>query len=231
MLEIIDLHYTYPDGTPALQGVSLHIAAGERVAIIGPNGAGKSTLLLHTNGILQGQGSIKINGLAISKSNLPRIRALVGMVFQNPDDQLFSLSVGEDVGYGPSFQGLNKAIVAQKIDYALKAVRMEGYALRHPFHLSGGEKKRVSIATVLSMDPDILVLDEPTSGLDPKSRRELIALLVSLPQAQLIATHDLALVRDLATRVVLINHGRVVADCPVESMLADQTLLADNDLV
>ncbi len=231
MLEIIDLHYNYPDGIPALQGVSLHIAAGERVALIGPNGAGKSTLLLHTNGILQGQGSIKINGLEMSRNNLPRIRALVGMVFQNPDDQLFSLSIGEDVGYGPSYQGLSKEIVAQKIVNALKAVRMEGYAHRHPFHLSGGEKKRVSVATVLSMDPGILVLDEPTSGLDPKSRRELIALLASLPQAQLIATHDLALVRDLATRVVLINHGQVISDCPMDELLSNQTLLTENDLV
>lgn len=231
MLEIKDLHYRYPDGTPALQGVSLRVAAGEKVALIGPNGAGKSTLLLHTNGIFQGKGSILVDGLEVTKPNLARVRALVGMVFQNPDDQLFSMTVGEDVAYGPSYQGLAKETISLQVDHALKAVHLEDAAQRHPFHLSGGEKKRASIATVLSMDPGILVLDEPTAGLDPKSRRELIALLRTLPQAQLVATHDLALVRDLATRVVLLNHGRVVADGPVSALLNNETLLVENGLV
>lgn len=231
MIEIVDLTFQYPDGKSVLDGVNLTIQPGEKVALVGPNGAGKSTLLLHLNGILQGDGLIKINDLEITKKNLPLIRARVGMIFQNPDDQLFSLTVGEDVAYGPIYQGLAPTLIEQRVKTALKAVNLEDYAERHPFHLSGGEKKRASIATVLSMNPDFLVLDEPTSGLDPKSRRELIALLKSLPQTQLIATHDLPMVSEIADRVILLNHGRVVADGSPESILSNHPLLLENDLL
>lgn len=213
-----------------LDGVNLLIKPGEKVALVGPNGAGKSTLLLHLNGILQGQGLVRINGLAVCKENLPRIRSMVGLVFQNPDDQLFSLSVAEDVAFGPLHQGFTPDVARQKVDAALQAVNLTDFSERHPFHLSGGEKKRASIATVLSMSPDYLVLDEPTSGLDPKSRRELIALLDSLPQTQIIATHDLAMAQQLADRVVLINRGRVAADGSPTILLKDEQLLLANEL-
>jgi cobalt/nickel transport system ATP-binding protein len=230
MIEIIDLSFHYPGGKQVLEGINLCINSGEKVALVGPNGAGKSTLLMHLNGTLHGDGLVKINGMDISKKNLPFIRAEIGMVFQNPDDQLFSLSVAEDVAYGPSYQGLEPQLIEQKVHSALAAVNLLGYEDRHPFHLSGGEKKRASLATVLSMNPTYLVLDEPTSGLDPKSRRELIALLKTLPQTLILATHDLSMVSELAERVVLLYHGRIVADDSVDCVLYDQQLLIKNDL-
>ncbi|MDO8969764.1 MAG: ABC transporter ATP-binding protein, partial [Saprospiraceae bacterium] len=178
-----------------------------------------------------GDGIIKVDELEINKKNLPRIRSKVGMVFQNPDDQLFSLSVGEDVAYGLQYQGLASDLIQPRVREALRAVNLDGFDDRHPFHLSGGEKKRASIATVLPMQPDYLILDEPTSGLDPKSRRELISLLKNLPQTQIIATHDLAMVIELANRVVLLNRGRVVADGPTTEIITNMKLLAENDLV
>jgi cobalt transport protein ATP-binding subunit len=231
MIEIVDLNFHYPDGKSVLERINLSINPGEKVALVGPNGAGKSTLLLHLNGILQGEGLIKINGIELTKKNLPQIRARVGMIFQNPDDQLFSLTVAEDVAYGPLYQGFPSDEIEEKVKTALQAVHLEGFENRHPFHLSGGEKKRASIATVLSMNPDFLVLDEPTAGLDPKSRCELIALLSGLPQTQIIATHDLPMVREIAERVILLNHGRIVADGSVESILTNQNLLIENDLI
>lgn len=231
MIEIINLVFYYPDGKLALDHINLCINRGDKVALVGPNGAGKSTLLLHLNGILVGDGIIKVDELEINKKNLPRIRSKVGMVFQNPDDQLFSLSVGEDVAYGLQYQGLASDLIQPRVSEALRAVNLEGFEDRHPFHLSGGEKKRASIATVLPMKPDYLVLDEPTSGLDPKSRRELICSLKDLPQTQIIATHDLAMVNDLADRVVLLNRGRVVADGPTVDIITNKKLLVENDLV
>jgi cobalt/nickel transport system ATP-binding protein len=231
MIEIMDLDFHYPDGKSALEKINLCIQSGEKVALVGPNGAGKSTLLLHLNGILQGKGVVRINGMEVSKENLLRIRGVVGMVFQNPDDQLFSVTIAEDVAYGPIYQGFDRESVEQKVKTALKAVHLEGFEERHPFHLSGGEKKRASIATVLSMEPEYLVLDEPTSGLDPKSRRELIELLKSLSQTQIIATHDLPMVRDFADRVVLLNCGRVIADDSMEKIMFNKELLRENDLI
>ncbi|KAF0110021.1 MAG: Uncharacterized protein FD147_1896 [Chloroflexi bacterium] len=231
MIEIENLSFHYPDGKQALDHVTFKVNPGEKVALVGANGAGKSTLLLHLNGVLRGSGIIKINGLEMIKENLPRIRAIVGMVFQNPDDQLFSLTVAEDVGYGPAYQGLPKAEIENKVKQALESVHLIGFEECNPFHLSGGEKKRTSIATVLSMAPDILALDEPTSGLDPKTRRELIALLKSLPQAQIIATHDLSMVREVSKRVILLNRGKVVADGPTESILSNTDCLQANDLI
>lgn len=230
MIEIVDLIFQYPSSNRVLNQVNLTIQRGEKVALVGPNGAGKSTLLLHLNGILQGEGLVRVDELVMNKANLPRIRSKVGLVFQNPDDQLFSLSVAEDVAFGPIHQGFNPDEVRQRVASALKAVNLTEFGDRHPFHLSGGEKKRASIATVLSMSPDYLVLDEPTSGLDPKSRRELIALLKSLPQAQIIATHDLAMAQELADRVVLLKGGRVVTEGSPRVLLNDHQLLEQNDL-
>jgi cobalt transport protein ATP-binding subunit len=225
MIEIKDLCYSYPDGKQALLGIDLTVMPGQKVALIGANGAGKSTLLLHLNGILSGQGDIRINGLDICKKNLGQIRSLVGMVFQDPDDQLFSNTVFEDVAFGPTYQGFTKAEIEEKVTRALQAVQMDGFAPRNPYHLSEGEKKRVAIATVLSMQPQVLVLDEPNAGLDPRARRELIELLEGLPQTMLIATHDLDLAARLSTRTVLMSAGRIARDGPTGEILADDRLL------
>jgi cobalt/nickel transport system ATP-binding protein len=230
LIQIEQLNYSYPDGKIALQDINLSIARGEKVAVVGANGAGKSTLLLHLNGVINGQGTIHIDGLECKKENLGRIRAIVGVVFQNPDDQLFSISVHDDVAYGPRYQGLLKSEIDKRVSNALKAVQMDGFGERNPYRLSGGEKKRVAIATVLSMDPEILVFDEPTAGLDPRARRELIQLLQTLPQTLMIATHDLDLVAQLTERIVIMNNGRVVADGLSSLILKEESLLLENGL-
>ncbi len=227
---IQDLHYVYPDGRQALKGVSLNVYAGEKVALVGPNGAGKSTLLLHLNGILNGTGLVQVAGLAVKEKNLGRIRSLVGLVFQSPEDQLFSPTVFEDVAFGPIYQGLRREVVAERVEQALQAVHMQGYAERISYHLSVGEKKRVAIATVLAMQPQVLALDEPSAGLDPRARRGLMRLLGELPQAMLVATHDLALVSELLPRVVIMDEGKIVADGPTRQILEDENLLLAHGL-
>jgi cobalt/nickel transport system ATP-binding protein len=224
-LEIHQLSFAYPDGRAALREVELCLRPGEKVALVGPNGAGKSTLLLHLNGILRGQGKVAVNGLPLTGSNLPLIRARVGLVFQAPDDQLFSPTVFDDVAFGPLYQGFAKDDVHQRVHTALEDVGMRGYEDRLSHHLSLGEKKRIAIASVLSMQPDILALDEPTAGLDPRARRGLVHLLEELPQTLLIATHDMRLVRDLLPRMVVMDEGRIVADGPTHKLLSDQVLL------
>jgi cobalt/nickel transport system ATP-binding protein len=227
---IDNLSYSYPDGHQALSEISMCVAQGEKLAVIGPNGAGKSTLLLHLNGIFIGTGVIKIMGLKPTSENLPIIRALVGLVFQNPDDQLFSPTVYEDVAYGPIYQGLDEPLVNSRVDQALSDVQMLLFRERVPHHLSLGEKKRIAIATVLSMHPEILVLDEPTSGLDPRARRELITLLEGFQQTLLIATHDLLLVRDLMPRTMIIDKGRVAYDGATRELLRDKIRLKAHGL-
>jgi len=229
-IEIEGLSYSYPDGHPALRGVSLHIQPGEKVALVGPNGAGKSTLLLHLVGILRGQGQVRVCGLEVGDGNLGRIRAMVGLVFQSPEDQLFSPTVYDDVSYGPLYQGLPEAEVQARVDAALAAVHMHGYARRVSHHLSLGEKKRIAIATVLSMQPEVLVLDEPTSGLDPRARRTLINLLRELPLTMLASTHDMRMVQELFPRMVILDEGQVVADGPTRSLLEDIGLLEAHGL-
>jgi len=226
------LSFAYPDGHVALRDINLCVGPAERVALVGPNGAGKSTLMLHLNGILKGQhGTIQVGDLEVTEANLRKVRAAVGIVFQNPDDQLFSPTVFEDVAFGPMYMGLGQSEVEARVGAALAAVGMEQAGERVPHHLSGGEKKRVAIATVLAMEPEILVLDEPTAGLDPRARRELINLLRHLPQTMLVSTHDLWMVQELFERSAIIDGGRIVADGPTQVLLSTTDLLEQHGLV
>jgi cobalt transport protein ATP-binding subunit len=229
-IEVRDLRFSYPDGHVALRGVTLAIEPCEKVALVGPNGAGKSTLMLHLNGILKGQGEVRVCSWSLDNGNLGKVRAAVGLVFQDPDDQLFSPSVFEDVAFGPLHMGIAESEVRERVARALAAVGMDGYAGRVSHHLSTGEKKRIAIATVLSMNPEILVLDEPSAGLDPRARRGLINLLRDLPQTMLVSTHDLLLVRELFARTVIMDHGQIVADGPTETILNDTGLLEAHGL-
>ncbi len=231
VLHAHDLVFTYPNGYTALRGVTVHIRRGEKVALVGPNGAGKSTLLLHFNGILQPQeGRIWVDGLEVTPEHLGEIRARVGLVFQDPDDQLFSPTVFEDVAFGPLHMGLPEDEVRKRVQEALAAVGLEGREHRAPFHLSGGEKKRAAIATVLAMRPSILVLDEPTGGLDPRGRRALIQTLCGLPVTMLIATHDMRLAAELCSRTLVMDEGRIVAEGPTRTLLRDEALLEAHGL-
>lgn len=230
-LLIQDLEFAYPDGQVALRGISLRIERGEKVALVGPNGAGKSTLMLHLNGILgSSQSEIQITGLPVTRQNLPLIRAKVGLVFQNPDDQLFSPTVFDDVAFGPLHMGFPEVEVRQRVRQALAQVGMSDYEQRLSHHLSIGQKKRVSIATVLAMDPEILVLDEPSAGLDPRGRRALINLLRTLPLTMLVSTHDMALVKELFPRMIIMDEGRIVADGPTADLMQDVALLEAHGL-
>jgi cobalt transport protein ATP-binding subunit len=230
-IEIEHLHYRYPDGTDALRGVDLVVARGEKIALIGPNGAGKSTLMLHLNGILQpSHGTVRIGGLDVDRRNVSRIRAEVGLLFQDPDDQLFSPSVLEDVAFGPLHMGVPEDEIHARVERALEAVGMSGSERRRPHHLSLGQRKRVAMASVLSMDPSVLVFDEPSAGLDPRGRRELIGLLRRLRQTMLVATHDMRLVAEVLPRSVILDAGVVVADGPTERLLSDVPLLEAHGL-
>jgi len=229
-IEIDSLSFAYPDGRSALRDVSLGVRPGEKVALVGPNGAGKSTLLLHLNGILRGEGTVRVMGQEVAEPHLARIRGQVGLVFQDPDDQLFSPTVFEDVAFGPLYAGLPEEEIRRRVAWALAQVELEGYAERVSHHLSLGEKKRAAIASVLSMQPDILALDEPTSGLDPRTRRRLIGLLHELPQTMLVATHDMQLVAQVFPRTVVLDGGWVVADGPTDELLADERLLEAHGL-
>ncbi len=230
-LSIDNLSFGYPNGHRVLDGLSLSVDPGERVALLGPNGAGKTTLALHVNGVLELQeGSITVGELAVAEENLREIRRRVGLVFQDADDQLFMPTVGEDVAFGPANLGLDPTERQRRVDAALDAVGARHLADRAPHHLSGGEKRRVAVAGVLAMEPDMLILDEPTSGLDPAGRRELADLLASLSLTQLIITHDLPFALELCARSVIISDGAVVADGPTAEILADTDLLAAHRL-
>ncbi|HKX76631.1 MAG TPA: ABC transporter ATP-binding protein [Acidimicrobiia bacterium] len=225
-IEVKNLHFSYPDGTSVLHGVDLAVAAGERVAILGPNGAGKTTLLLHLIGVLEpGEGTVRVEGNVLSADTLAEARRRVGLVFQDPDDQLFMPTVGQDVAFGPANYGLEGSALQAAVKAALQAVSAEDLIERAPHHLSGGEQRRVAIATVLAMSSDILVLDEPTSSLDPAGRRELVALLQGLGATTLVTTHDLPFALELCPRAVIMDGGRVVADGDTGQLLSDRQLL------
>ena len=231
LVEACDLKHTYPDGTPALRGISFRITHGESVAVIGANGAGKSTLLHHLNGyLLPTVGTVRIGDCPITKSTLPNVRRTVGMVFQDPDDQLFMPTVNEDVAFGPLHLGLPPDEVERRVNDALATVGASHLKERPPYRLSGGEKRAVAIATVLSMSPDILVMDEPTSSLDPKSRRRVIELLNTFAHTKIIATHDLDMAMDVCGRVIVMHEGAIKADGPAPEILRDEALLLECSL-
>ena len=222
---IKNLHYSYPDGTKALCDINLEIQRGESLGIIGSNGAGKSTLLLHINGILRGRGEIHVLGRDLTDKNLPLIRSMVGLVFQDPDNQLFMPTVFDDVSFGPINMGMQRQDVEKSVKKALKEVDMLASIKRSSHHLSVGEKKRIAIATVLSMNPQILVLDEPSSNLDPKHRRALIKLLNMLEMTKIIATHDLDLIGQTCSRVILMEEGKIVSGGLCPDFLAEAATL------
>ena len=248
-VDVTGLTYHYPDGSPALDGVSLRIAAGERVGLIGPNGAGKSTLLLHLAGLLPERrrylhvhepgghahrhglvGEVSIGGTPVAPATIGRIRDLVGIVFQDPDDQLIGLTVGEDVGYGPRARRWTQADIDRAVQEALRSVSLEGYEHRSPHHLSTGEKRRVCLAGVLACAPGLLLLDEPSSGLDPRGRRSLAALLGRLSATIIVASHDLAFIHQVCTRIIVLDGGVVVGDGAAQDVLADEEMLEKHGL-
>ncbi|MFE3557399.1 energy-coupling factor ABC transporter ATP-binding protein [Streptomyces sp. NPDC059193] len=225
-LEVAGLAYAYPDGHQALFGVDLTVAHGERVAVLGPNGAGKTTLVLHLNGILAGGvGSVRVAGMPVEKRNLAEIRRRVGIVFQDPDDQLFMPTVREDVAFGPAAAGMRGAELEERVREALEQVGMADFADRPPHHLSFGQRRRVAVATVLAMRPEILVLDEPSSNLDPASRRELADILRSLDVTVLMVTHDLPYALELCPRAVILSEGVIAADGRTQDLLCDEALM------
>ncbi len=230
-LSVRDLAFAYPDGRQVLFGVDLEVARGERVALLGPNGAGKTTLVLHLNGILSaGRGDVRVDGLPVGPDTRAEVRRRVGIVFQDPDDQLFMPTVAEDVAFGPANLGIRGPQLRQRVERALDQVGLPGFGDRVPHHLSFGQRRRVAVATVLAMDPQILVLDEPTSNLDPASRRELAGVIRSLDVSVLMVTHDLPYALELCPRSVLLDNGTVVADGPTGSLLTDDALLAAHRL-
>lgn len=231
LVEVKDLEYTYPDNTKALCGITFRILHGESVGIVGANGAGKSTLLSHLNGILTpSAGTVRIGDYSLTKQTLRQIRRTVGMVFQDPDDQLFMPTVYDDVAFGPLNLGFLPDEIEQRVMAALETVGAAHLKNRPPYRLSGGQKRSVAIASVLAMSPDILVMDEPSSGLDPFARRQLIKLLLTFTHTKVIATHDLDLVLDLCERTIVLKDGKVLADGPTLAIFSDAALLEQGHL-
>lgn len=220
LIYVRDLQYRYEDGTAALNGVDFHLEAGETVALFGPNGSGKTTFLLHLNGLLSGVGTVEICGLPAVKTNFPEIRRKLGLVFQDSDTQLFMPTVLEDVAFGLLNQGVDSASAMVRAQSALEIVGMSVAAGRAPYHLSAGEKKRVAIAGIIALDPEVLILDEPTANLDPPGQRSLAELLARLPQAKIIVTHDVPFAVALCSRAVFFQGGRIAAQGPVEELVS-----------
>lgn len=234
VIEITNLQYRYHDGTEALRGISFRVLPGECLALLGPNGSGKSTLLLHLNGLLpeklSGDGAVKIFGEAVATENLEKIRSQIGLVFQDPDDQLFCPTVAADVAFGPQQLGLSEAEIAMRVKKSLAQVGLAGFEERATHHLSHGEKRRACLAGVLACEPAVLILDEPTSDLDPRGRREFKAMLRQLPATKLIATHDLELAVELCARTIILDHGQIIADGRTVELLADEQLMLAHGL-
>ncbi len=231
VIEIRNLSFSYPDGTAALYNINIDVYRGQSLGIIGPNGAGKSTFLLHLNGILTGKGSVRILGMNMEEKNLNRIRRSVGLVFQDPDNQLFMPTVFDDVSFGPLNMTVSKSEAKRLAEEALKKVQMENFAKRPSHHLSFGEKKKISVATVLSMKPEILILDEPTSNLDPGTRFDFIQLLKKFDKTKIVASHDLDMIFDICERIVVLNNGEIVADGRAEEVLSNVSLLREHNLI
>ena len=230
-VRITRLNYTYPDGTKALEGIDLDVSCGERIAIVGPSGAGKSTLLLHLNGVLEGTGSVKIMGQMLDPSSLRQVRRQVGLLFQDPNDQLFCPTVYEDIAFGPMNLGVPANEVPRRVEKALIDSGLDhSFRSRSSHHLSLGERRRVSLATVLAMEPAILGMDEPTSNLDPRNRRHLIEVISGLQATLIIATHDLEFVVDVCSRTVLMDRGKIWADGETKTMLSDSSLMETHGL-
>lgn len=230
MLKVTELHYRYPTGQEVLRGVSFSLGRGEHVALLGPNGAGKSTLIQHLNGILTGQGQVEVGGLTLNKASLPEIRRRVGVVFQDPDDQLFCPTLEQDVAFGPRHFGLSGEALERRVQEALRVMGLQTLRARAPHQLSFGEKRRAALASVLACAPDVIVMDEPSANLDPRHRRQLITWLNAWPGTVLVATHDLDLALEATQRVLLLEEGRIIAQGPSAEMLRDQALLEAHGL-
>lgn len=218
VIEVRNLHYRYEDGTAALRGVDFRLEAGETIALLGANGSGKTTFVMHLNGLLQGEGTVEVCGLPVNKKNIPNVRTRIGLVFQDSESQLFMPTVLEDVAFGPLNQGLTTEKAVERAKSALERVGMTASAGKAPYHLSAGEKKRVAIAGILAMDPEILVLDEPTTFLDPPGQKALASLLTSLPQAKIVVTHDIPFAQAICTRAVFFREGVIAATGSVEEI-------------
>ena len=230
VVQIESLSFKYPDGTTALRDVSLTINEGECVGLIGPNGAGKTTLLFHLNGLLRGRGGVVVDGLEVSEGNLKAVRKTVGIVFQDPDDQLFSATVADDIAFGPLSMRLSREEVDSRVSLALREAGLDGQGAKAPHHLSFGQKKKAAVAAVLAMRPKIIALDEPTSNMDPRSRRAFLRLIESLVATKVISTHDMDSVFELCDRVLLLDSGELVADGEARAILGDMCLMESHGL-
>ena len=233
-IQVTKLNFNYPDGKEALRDVSFFVSSGECVGLVGPNGSGKSTLLLHLNGILpdafDGSSKVVINGKSITRNTVNEIRRDVGLMFQDPDDQLFCPTVFEDIAFGPRQFGLSEKEIRLRVERALAQTGLSGFENRFPYHLSNGEKRRVCLAGVLACEPLVLALDEPTSYLDPRGKRNLHQILKALPVTKIIATHDLEMVVELCSRTIVLDEGRVVADGPTRELLGNEELMLRHGL-
>lgn len=228
VLEFVDFRYNYPDGTKALDGLTCQFGSGETVGIVGPNGAGKTTALLAACGLLTGKGEVRIQGTVLTKKNTSDLRKHIGFVFQNPDDQLFMPTVYEDIAFGPKNLHYSDSRVEHAVHSALESVELTGYEEKSSHHLSTGEKKRVALATVLAMDPKVLILDEPSTNLDPHSRRQLISLIESMQISTIVAGHDLEMMLELCDRVLILDQGKVAAEGDPDELFSDEVLMEQN---
>jgi len=229
-VQVTDLNFSYPDKTNALKNINFSLGKGQSLGIIGPNGSGKSTLLLHLNGVLKQDGSVRIFGDLIKKQNIKTIRRKVGLVFQDPNDQLFMPTVFDDVAFGPLNLGMDRDQIEKKVKITMKNLGLNGYEEKNPSHLSLGERKKVSLATVLVLEPQILVLDEPTANLDPGSKKSFINIIKKISTTKIIASHDMDSIFDLCGRVLMMNDGRIVTQGKSEHILMDKELLEANNL-